>query len=151
MGGERADPRQPKRHLITFGRTQGNIRYCSESGAVQQNVLLALSMCALGRGLTETVLGLGQRRGGGGVPAPPPPFGGGWGPPPPPYSPPNCRTLLGVTHWLAAAPVLPSLNRRCLMAGCLGRQGFTLPPTRGGRERTPRHPRGPREQGGNEE
>ena len=28
--------------------------------------------------------------------------GGG---PPPPYSPPNCRTPLGVTHWLAAAPV----------------------------------------------
>ena len=41
--------------------------------------------------LTEKVLGLGQRR------------GGGW--PPPPYSPPNCRTPLGVTHWLAAAPV----------------------------------------------
>ena len=26
--------------------------------------------------------------------------------PPPPYIPPNCRTLLGVTHWLAAAPVV---------------------------------------------
>ena len=26
-------------------------------------------------------------------------------PPPPPYSPPNCRTPLGVTHWLVAAPV----------------------------------------------
>ena len=23
-----------------------------------------------------------------------------------PYSPPNCRTPLGVTHWLAAAPVI---------------------------------------------
>ena len=30
---------------------------------------------------------------------------GGEGSPPPPYSPPNCRTPLGVTHWLAAAPV----------------------------------------------
>ena len=36
--------------------------------------------------------GLGQPRGGGGVP--------------PPYSPQNCRTPLGVTHWLAAAPVV---------------------------------------------
>ena len=27
-------------------------------------------------------------------------------PPPPPYSPQNCRTPLGVTHWLAAAPLL---------------------------------------------
>ena len=26
--------------------------------------------------------------------------------PPPPYSPQNSRTPLGVTHWLAAAPVL---------------------------------------------
>ena len=33
--------------------------------------------------------GLGQPRGGS----------------PPPYSPQNCRTPLGVTHWLAAAPV----------------------------------------------
>ena len=39
-------------------------------------------------------LGLGQRR------------GGGVGSPPPPYSPPDCRTPLGVTHWLAAAPVI---------------------------------------------
>ena len=47
--------------------------------------------------------GLGQPRGGKGSP---PPFGGGWGsPPPPPYSPPSCRTPLGVTHWLAPAPV----------------------------------------------
>ena len=43
-----------------------------------QCVLLALCVCALGRGLTEKVLGLGQRRGG-----IPPPFGGGWGSPPP--------------------------------------------------------------------
>ena len=35
--------------------------------------------------------GLGQPRGGRG--------------PPPPYSPQNCRTPLGVTHWLAAARV----------------------------------------------
>ena len=42
----------------------------------------------------------------GGEGSPPPPFGGGWGSPPPPYSPPNCRTPLGVTHWLAPAPVL---------------------------------------------
>ena len=48
------------------------------------------------------VRGLGQRRGG--VPAPP--SEGGGVPPPPPYSPPNCRTPLGVTHWLAAAPVI---------------------------------------------
>ena len=34
-------------------------------------------------------------KGGGGVPSPPPP-----------YSPQNCRTPLGVTHWLAAAPVV---------------------------------------------
>ena len=66
-----------------------------------QCVLLALCVCALGRGLTEKVLGLGQRRGGWG----PPPVRRGV-PPPPPYSPPNCRTPLGVTHWLAAAPVI---------------------------------------------
>ena len=35
--------------------------------------------------------GLGQPRGGEGSPRP--------------YSPQNCRTPLGVTHWLAAAPV----------------------------------------------
>ena len=40
--------------------------------------------------------GLGQPRGGEGPP------------PPPPYSPPNFRTPLGVTHWLAPAPVLMS-------------------------------------------
>ena len=61
--------------------------------AHSQCILLALCVCALGRGLPEKVLGLGQRRGGVGSP------------PPPPYSPPNCRTPLGVTHWLAAAPV----------------------------------------------
>ena len=49
-----------------------------------QCFLLALCVCALGRGLTEMVRGLGQRRGGG-VPATP--FGGGWGPPPPPTAP----------------------------------------------------------------
>ena len=50
--------------------------------------------------------GLGQPRGGGegSHPPPPPPLGGGLGSPPP-YSPQNCRTPLGVTHWLAAAPV----------------------------------------------
>ena len=68
-----------------------------------QCILLALCVCALGRGLPEKVLGLGQPRGGGGVP--PPPLRRGVGVPPPPYSPPNCRTPLGVTHWLAAAPV----------------------------------------------
>ena len=46
--------------------------------------------------------GFGSTKGGGGVP-PPPSEGGGC--PPPPYSPPNCRTPLGVTHWLAPAPV----------------------------------------------
>ena len=49
---------------------------------------------------TRRPLRFGSTKGGG----PPPPFGGGWGPPPP-FSPPNCRTPLGVTHWLAAAPV----------------------------------------------
>ena len=48
--------------------------------------------------------GFGSTKGGGGVP--PPPSEGGGVPPPPPYSPPNCRTPLGVTHWLAPAPVL---------------------------------------------
>ena len=86
-------------------RTQGNIQYYSESAAVQQNndhsqcILLALCVCALGWGLPEKVLGLGQPRGGS------PPLRRGVGSPPPPYSPPNCRTPLGVTHWLAAAPV----------------------------------------------
>ena len=37
-----------------------------------QCVLLALCVCALGWGLTEKVLGLGQRRGGGGPPLQPP-------------------------------------------------------------------------------
>ena len=32
--------------------------------------------------------------------------GGGWVPRLPPYSPQSCRTPLGVTHWLAAAPVV---------------------------------------------
>ena len=45
-----------------------------------QCILLALCVCALGRGLPEKVLGLGQPGGGRG---PPPPFGGGWGSPPP--------------------------------------------------------------------
>ena len=57
-----------------------------------QYVLLALCFCVLGRAASEKVMGLGQRRGG-----------------PPPYSPPNCRTPLGVTHWLAAAPVVFAL------------------------------------------
>ena len=39
-----------------------------------QCILLALCVCALGRGLPEKVLGLAQRR-------------GGWGPPPPPTAP----------------------------------------------------------------
>ena len=42
---------------------------------------------------------------------------------PPPYSPPNCRTPLGVTHWLAAAPVI-------WMLGVPG----TPPPPPGGAE-----------------
>ena len=78
-----------------------------------QCILLALCVCALGRGLPEKVLGLAQRRGG----VPPPPFGGGWGSPPP-YSPPNCRTPLGVTHWLAPAPVgsvLTLCGRMCIV------------------------------------
>ena len=42
--------------------------------------------------------GFGSTKGG----VPPPSEGGA---PPPPYSPPSRRTHLGVTHWLAAAPV----------------------------------------------
>ena len=57
--------------------------------------------------MTEKVLGLGQR-------SPPPPFGGGVGSPPPPYSPANCRTPLGVTHWLAAAPVRTKADCRSM-------------------------------------
>ena len=68
-----------------------------------QCVLLALCVCALGRGLTEKVLGLGQRRGGGS-----PPFGGGC---PPPLQPPKLsntprgHTLAGRRppwHWFTA-------------------------------------------------
>ena len=55
----------------------------------------------------------GSTQGGGGVP--PPPWGRRGGPLPP-YSPQNCRTPLGVTHWLAAAPVVPL---------CIARQGHT--------------------------
>ena len=47
------------------------------------------------------MLGLGQRR-------PPPPL---------PYSPPNCRTPLGVTQWLAAAPVKKS-QKKLILGGC---------------------------------
>ena len=60
-----------------------------------QCILLALCVCALGRGLPEKVQGGGRG---------PPPLRRGVGSPPP-HSPPNCRTPLGVTHWLAAAPV----------------------------------------------
>ena len=59
-----------------------------------QCILLALCVCALGRGLPEKVLGLGQPRGGGGVP---PPFGGGWGSPPPPQPPKLSNTPRGHT------------------------------------------------------
>ena len=49
----------------------------------------------------------------------PTPKGGGGG-----YSPPNCRTPLGVTHWLAAAPVVdPVLHN--------GRAPFSSTPRRG--------------------
>ena len=54
-----------------------------------QCVLLALCVCALGRGLTEKVLGLGQRRG------VPPPLRRGVGVPPPPLQPPK----LSNTPW----------------------------------------------------
>ena len=90
------------RKWATFSTTLKELQ-CSKTimSYDRSQCFLALCVCALGRGLTEKVLGLSQRRGGG-VPRP---FEGGWGPPPPPYSPPNCRTPLGVTHWLAAAPV----------------------------------------------
>ena len=52
-----------------------------------QCILLALCVCALGRGLPEKVLGLAQRRGG--VGSPPPPSEGGGGPPPPPPTAPQ--------------------------------------------------------------
>ena len=55
-----------------------------------QCVLLALSACALG-GAWRKGAGFGSMK-------------GGWGPPP--YSPQNSCTPLGVTHWLAAAPVV---------------------------------------------
>ena len=66
-----------------------------------QCVLLALCVCALGRGLTEKVLGLGQRRG-----APPPPSEGGAPPPPPPPTAPQTVEHPSGSHvgW-AAAPV----------------------------------------------
>ena len=97
-----------------------------------QCFLLALCVCALGRGLTEMVRGLGQRGGG-----PPPPSEGGGGSPPP-YSPPNCRTPLGVTHWLAAAPMC-RCSRRAPSLHTLGTSSFQArgggsiePPTSGG-------------------
>ena len=85
-------------------RPLGNIQYCYESAAVQQNnhhsqcILLALCVCARGRGLPEKVLGLAQRRGG---VAPPPRFGGGWGSPPPLQPPKLSNTPRG--HTLAGA------------------------------------------------
>ena len=61
------------------------------------------------------------------------PFGGGWPPHTPPYSPPNCRTPLGVAHWLAAAPVVlvPGAHvaggdGRRVVATNLARQGGDL-------------------------
>ena len=83
----------------TFG-TALKVLQCSKtimSYDQSQCVLLALCVCALGRGLTKKVPGLGQRR------PPPPSEGGGV---PPPYSPPNCQTPLGVRHWPVAAPVI---------------------------------------------
>ena len=68
----------------TFG-TALKVLQCSKtimSYDQSQCVLLALCVCALGRGLTEK--GLGQRRGG--VGSPPPSEGG---PPPPPLQPPK--------------------------------------------------------------
>ena len=64
-----------------------------------QCILLALCVCAFGRGLPEKVLGLAQRKGGLG--SPPPPFRGGWGPPPPLQPPELSNTPLG--HTLASA------------------------------------------------
>ena len=60
-----------------------------------QCVLLALCVCALGRGLAEKVLGLGQRRAG--VGSPPPPSEGGGGPPPPLQPPKLSNTPRGHT------------------------------------------------------
>ena len=59
--------------------------------------------------------GLGQPRGGGGSP--------------PPYSPQNCHTPLGVTHWLAAAPVEAGRNK---IPGTTVAFVFTGYPRRGG-------------------
>ena len=91
---------RPLGELKATFNTAMKVLQCSKKITIHR-VLLALCVCALGRGLPEKVLGLGQRRGGMGSP-PPSEVGGG----PPPYSPPNCRTPLGVTHWLAAAPVV---------------------------------------------
>ena len=66
------DRKQPRQGKATFG-TALKVLQCSKtimSYDPPQCVLLALSVCALGRGLTEKVLGLGQRREGGGVPPP---------------------------------------------------------------------------------
>ena len=58
-----------------------------------QCVLLALCVCALGRGLTEKVLGLGQRKGGGVSP----PLRRGVGSTPPPQPPKLLNTPRGHT------------------------------------------------------
>ena len=56
------------------------------------------------------------------APRPPEPQGLGQprGVPPPPYSPQNCRTPLGVTHWLVAAPVQPAWTKAGRWEGTRG-------------------------------
>ena len=49
-------------------------------------------------------------------PAADPPTPKVWVPPPPPYSPQNGCTPLGVTHWLAAAPLIRTLFLQLTMA-----------------------------------
>ena len=55
----------------------------------------------------------GSTKGEEGVPSPPPPLGAGC--PPPPHSPQSHCTLVGVTHWVAAAPVHRALACNVLL------------------------------------
>ena len=91
-----------------------------------QCILLALCVCALGRGLPEKVLGLGQPRGG---EAPPPPLRRGV-PPPPPTAPQTVEHPSG-SHigWrpppcLQCTASLPGGSRPCnpcnALPHCLG-------------------------------
>ena len=98
-----------------------------------QCILLALCVCALGRGLPEKVLGLGQPRGGGGVP---PPLRRGVGVPPPPLQPPKLsntprgHTLAGGGPRASTPDVMaPHGTRRTTRSAAICRYGPGLPTT----------------------